>query len=431
MTDKTSNSTYADEIDLRQVIQILLGGWRWIAAATLVGGLAALAVSLLLPKQHQASAAIVLTKPDVVFNFDPRITTQYNVPPGEGLPELATSDGILADVIGRVEETGVEARGLSRSKLAETSRASISGSMLSLIIRDSEPQRSADLANAWAEIMADRLNQVFAPSSEDKHEYANQAKEALASWQEAQQDLVAYQSANREEVLADELSALHDELQTNLHTRWTLGYAILDSQALVGRIDGGGGDAPHSLNDLATLMLVLQSVGGASQETRASQGSTQANQSGAAQVLMQLDESSFVSRSIEEQRRFLLSLVVSMQVQRANHVSAAAVLEESIPEIQGALARAQEARHTLEAQRDLAREAYRALERKAQEARLTAQDNETVARIANRAVTPSTASSPRIMLNAAMGGMLGLVIAVIWCVGIGWWSHGGQQRAGS
>ena len=70
-------------------------------------------------------------------------------------------------------------------------------------------------------------------------------------------------------MLADELSALHSELQTNLHTRRTLDYAILDAQALADRLERGAGDGPHSLNDLATLMLLLQALGGAGQETKA------------------------------------------------------------------------------------------------------------------------------------------------------------------
>ena len=96
---ETPQTHYDDEIDLREIVRVILAKWRWIAAATIISAAVALGVSLLLPKKYQASAYVALTKPDVVFRFDPRITTEVETPAGKGIPDLALSGDVLQIVL--------------------------------------------------------------------------------------------------------------------------------------------------------------------------------------------------------------------------------------------------------------------------------------------------------------------------------------------
>ena len=431
VTARPSTADSNDEIDLRQLIQALLDGWRWIAAATLVAGLAALAVSLLLPKQYEASAAIVLTKPDVVFNFDPRITTQYNVPPAEGLPELVSSDEILTKVIDHTTPEGAGGEPIKLAQLRELASASISGVGITLRIEDSDAKRSAALVNAWAGIAVERLNAVYAPSGEAKSSYEKQAAEAFNEWHEAQLALVEFQSTNKEGVLEDKLASLHSDLRSNLNARWSLGLAIMDANTLMARL-ASEGSAYNARDDLASLVLALRSLTSTSPIALGDQWEASAGQSGTdgPQLLLQINGTSFLSGSTGEQLGFLSDLVDSMQKQQGEHNQAAADLEASIPEVQGELARAQEARQTLETQRDLARDTYQALARKVQESRLASESDTSIARVASESLVPSEPVGPRVKLNTAVASALGLMLGLVWVILARWWLAAEQTPTG-
>ena len=62
-----------DEIDLRVYINVLIRYWRLIVGLTVVAGVVAFVVSLLLPAAYQATAVVVVTRPLYQFQLAPGI----------------------------------------------------------------------------------------------------------------------------------------------------------------------------------------------------------------------------------------------------------------------------------------------------------------------------------------------------------------------
>ncbi|MCX7856097.1 MAG: hypothetical protein N2556_09060, partial [Anaerolineae bacterium] len=80
--------------------------------------------------------------------------------------------------------------------------------------------------------------------------------------------------------------------------------------------------------------------------------------------------------------------------------------------------------------RDVARETYMTLARKVEEARIAAEDASTgEVRLASQALPPEKPVSPRKLLNTAVAGVLGLMLAVFGAFMTEWWRGGAGARA--
>ena len=415
MSAGEDRSDYEDEIDLREIFQLLVRRWRWIASAAILSVAAALGISLMMPKQFTASASVALTKPDVVFQFDPRITTEVEAPGGKGIPELALGDGVLQQVLDSPAGETMEPEDRQVDKFWEELDANLSDTVLVLTVEDGDEARVAALANTWAEAVAGLLNDLYAPSFRSQERFEAQAEEALGRWRSSQQALVNFQKANPEQILEERLDAQKLALASYLDAHRALGLILLDAGALQARLEARApADVGSMLDDLASLLLTAQSLS-------ATRGSTALE----LQVVAQSD--SMLGESTEEQARYLVKLIESLEAQRVALQVEAADLEAEIYVLQGQLAQSQEERALLEQERNLMQQAYESLARKAQETQLAAQDEETVARVASQAVEPSQHARPRILLNTVLGGTLGLMFGLVWVIISEWWAAGNQS----
>ena len=99
-----------DELDLRAYIEAVLRGWKWVLAAGVVAGTAALVASLLMLPEYEAAALVIMTEPRYQMQLDPRFeTTEGLLAPYEVFPALATSDDVLQDVLDGYTPSGAEA----------------------------------------------------------------------------------------------------------------------------------------------------------------------------------------------------------------------------------------------------------------------------------------------------------------------------------
>ena len=403
---------HEDEIELREILQLIARRWPWIAAATILSAAAALGMSLLLPKQFTASTYVALTKPDVVFRFDPRITTEVEAPGGSGIPELALGDSVLQKVLDSPTGKTMKPEDRQVDRFREKLEANLSDTVLGLTVEDGDAARVAGLANVWAEAVAGLLNVLYAPSSRSQGLFQSQAEEALGRWKSSQQALVNFQATNPKQILERRLTAQEAALASYLDAHRALGLVLLDAGALQARLEGRAlADKSSLRDDLASLLLTAQSV-----------SSVRGSMPLELQVVAQGE--SLLGESSGEQARYLEELIDSLETQRIALQVEAADLEGEIYELQGQLAQAQEEQALLEQERDLTQQAYESLARKAQETQLAAQDEETVARVASRAVPPSQYARPRILLNTVLGGTLGLMFGLVWILVSEWWRAG-------
>lgn len=409
MSANQGQSDYEDEIDLREILQLIIRRWRWIAATVLLSAAVALGISLLLPKQFTASAAVSLTKPDVVFRFDPRITTEVEAPGGRGIPQLALGDGALQQVLDSPAGETMKPEDRQVDKFREELAANLSDTVLVLTVEDGDAARVAELANVWAEAVAGLLNDLYAPSFRSLELIESQTEVALGRWKSSEQALIKFQAANPEQILEERLAAQKSALASYLDAHRALGLVLLDAGAVQARLEARSPGASADLqDDLAILLITALSVGPVS-------GSTPLELQVVAQDISLLDE------SVEQQALYLGDLMVSLEQQRVGLEMEALGLEGEIYALQGRLAQSQEERGRLEQDRDLALEAYQALARKAQETRFVVQDEETVARVASQASVPSEPLGPRGGIIAAIAAAFGLVFGVFWAIASDWW----------
>lgn len=414
---ETPQNYYNDEVDLREIIRVLLARWRWIAAFTVLSAAVALGVSLLLPKKYQASAYVALTKPDVVFRFDPRITTEVETPAGKGIPDLALSGDVLQVVLDSSAAATLDQEKQFVDVFRERVNATLTDTILELSVEDSNPERAASLANAWAEAVAQRLNIIYAPTSRTQDFFEIQTEEALDQWEVAQKAFVDFQKGNPERILRQQLLVQAQALATYLGADQVIGLVLQDAFTLMVRLEGREANAETDFqDDLTALLLTMQSL-----VSTSSSVPSNVTPGTPLDLQIQVQGTTLLNASVDDQVQYIEALVDSLNTQRLALKDEAVKQQDLIYDLQGQLEQAEGERVRLEMERNLAQEAFQTLARKAQELSLSAQDLETVTRVASQAAIPSEAFSPRTAIITVMAFMLGFILSVFGIFFFEWW----------
>jgi len=403
---------YEDEIDLRELIRKLIAGWRWIVGLTLGAGLLALGVSMMLPKQYEATAIVALTKPDIVYRFDPRIETQLEVPPTEGLTELAQSSGIMNLILEDEAATSLPSEEQRVEELQEKAQASLQGTLLMLTMTDTDPDRAAALANAWAYAVVDRIQRTYASSTGEENVFAAQAAEAYRRWEDAQASLTEFQARNREPVLRQSISSLDLALGKSLKAQRDYAFLLSDIEAVSNRLKRRSPQSQANMRDQVTaLVLSLRSLS-TELDSTSPLGPLELSLGAGA-------ENGLLGETIAEQLAFLDELSGSVRSESERLRRETARLERDLIEGQSELTTYEQERERLQQEVSLARETYETLARKAQEASL-ANGEDAPAKIAARATPPDEPAGPQIALNAFLAAVLGLILSFLCILGAAW-----------
>jgi len=152
---------YADEIDLRQYIQVLVKRKKLIIGIFLVAVISAAIASLFRPKVYKASASIMVTPSRLQSVLSP--ARLFLDPGGYAVQEptisipthrtLLKSTAVLQEVINRLKLAGkldedLALEGFSgRLEVESTNETNV----LSLSVEDHDPGRAKETANIWAE----------------------------------------------------------------------------------------------------------------------------------------------------------------------------------------------------------------------------------------------------------------------------------------
>jgi capsular polysaccharide biosynthesis protein len=412
--EQAGGHQFDDQVDLRYLFAVLLARWRWILVFAITSAFVAGAVSLLMPKQYKVTAYVVLTKPDVIFRFDPRIETDVQPPSGKDLADLALAGDILQQVLQDPAASTLDQQSRQVDKFRQSLSASLSEAVIKLGMRDIDPERLKTLANVWAEVLTNRLNELYAPAARAEDRFTDQAEEALVAWQEAQAAYSEFQTINREPVLAKRLEAQEAALALYLDQERSIGIVLQNAEVLKARLETRDPQIESSLpDDLSTLLVTAQALLGTNSDSGVPASGLD--------LQFQVTGNSFIELSLPDQISYLDSLIDGLQRQQNAASEEAEELTGTILDLQGELAQVQQERIRLEQVRNLAQEAHLTLARKAQETALASSDTETVARVASRAVRPSQPVSPRIVTNVGIAALVGLFLGGVIVYLIEWW----------
>jgi uncharacterized protein involved in exopolysaccharide biosynthesis len=404
------------DLDLREYIAVLLQYKFWIVGLAIGAAAVALVISLLLPPVYEATALVAITKPKYEMRFDPRfeLVGSNILPPYKAYPVLAMGDELLSTLIADLDqELATDERNVEtlRDMLSATSAAD--PSIVTLSVKDGDALRSATIANRWAAHFVAVANELYAPSQDDLTFYTEQRAETEFNLDQAEEDLIDFQARNRAMILTVQLDSKQAALKEYLAAARAVSLIIQDARALRDRLLAEEASTAASPSDeLTALLLEIDAL-------------NQTELPIQLQIPVQQD---LGDKTVGDQIAFLDSLVKVLESKEAVLAQEALAMEPDILELQMDLESVRVQEDRLRTVKEMARETFVSLSRKATEARIAAQDSTGQVRLASRATPSTEPASPRRLFNTAIGGVLGLLVGILSAYAIEFWQRG-QSRA--
>jgi uncharacterized protein involved in exopolysaccharide biosynthesis len=448
-----------EEIDLRAYLLVLLKYWKWILGTTVAAAVVALVVSFLLPPTYEATALVIVRQPQYMMRFDPRFETLTQQPAYKAYPDLARTDEVLEALFARLNPRPAEIKTLGDLRGMVEAKAGTDPSVVRLIVRSSNPQEAARIANLWAEIFVAHANRVYGASDEELKQLEGQLAQAQAELEAAEQALIEFQARNQASILDARLDSLKSDQAHYLADQRAITYILQDIQALREHLARQpSGHAASLADDLTTLLLQLKAFNAqtlnrldeayyastrlresaykpAQLQTSNAEGQGQAvfvstwQASASAPIQLQVNGAESLSnKSIGEIMALLDDIAQALRAKSAEIGQRLEELQPQILSLQRQLQEIYTESDRLTRQRDPAKETYTALARKVEGTRIAVQGVQSTARLGSRAAVPEKPAGPRKLFNTAVAGMLGLMLSVFGAFAVEWWQSGVEEQ---
>ena len=452
-----------EEIDLREYVLVLLKHWKLILGTTVAAAVTALVVSFFLPPTYEATALVVVKPPQYMMQFDPRfeVPSQLPQPAYKAYPSLAKGDEVMEVLFARLNPRPAEIKTLGDLRGMVEAKAGTDPSVVQLIVRSSNPQEAARIANLWAEIFVAHANRVYGASDEELKQLEGQLAQAQAELEAAEQALIEFQARNQASILDARLDSLKSDQAHYLADQRAITYILQDIQALREHLARQpSGHAASLADDLTTLLLQLKAFNAqtlnrldeayyastrlresaykpAQLQTSNVEGQGQAvfvstwQASASAPIQLQVNGTESLSnKSIGEIMALLDDIAQALRAKSAEIGQRLEELQPQILSLQRQLQEIYTESDRLTRQRDLAKETYTALARKVEETRIAVPGAHTTVRLGSRAAVPEKPARPRKLLNTAVAGVLGLMLSVFGAFVWEWWRSGAEEQGG-
>lgn len=404
-----SPENYAeDEIDVRAIILALLKFKWWILGAMIVFAVAGYVISSqILEKQYQATAYVMIVKPSTIVNFNAGIESLPQLPDAKSMTDLTLADDLVDKVsqdpqVAALTNTAITYHDF-RDKLTSTL---VGGNQLRLVVSDTDPERAAVIANAWALEVTSRFNSLFGSGSVELAQIENQLEQSRSEWDAAEQALLDYLENNNVDawsISLEQQKLALGELVTKVEG---LDLLISDAQTLEAQLEGQSYKDPLPLENALSLIMLNQRASGQRDNLQLQVGTetipTQEATVGAAR------ESLAVLISALEQQKEDLTKAVSEKSDKITYL----------------VARYETVRYEVDQltlQRDLSRQAYDALSTHKVEVQILSENNDQVAKVAGEALPPVKPSSPRTLFITGIAGIAGAFLSIAFALVWTWW----------
>ena len=423
MAIQPSGYLYEDEIDLRELILTLWRGKWVIALATLAAAMAALAISLALPKQYQAEADVALAQPKLQIKApEEGLALQAAVP-----VDLKTAAAMAQapEVFQRLtEDADIQAAWTQEeqpltwqgvAKRAEVKEQGKSG--LRLLFKDTNPQRAALVTNRWVMLVVERINEHYGWGAL-RAQLDPQVQAAWGAYQDAQAAYLQAVSENRGTALGAQLNRAKNDLSCVLALASQLERLQDNVAAFVDYLDSLDGEGALSPGEALSLATLQQRVL-ATKVCVADTTNLQTQWSADALSALTVKEAKALAQGLAEVIR-----------QRSQALSAQQKdLETEVTRLEQALeaekTRLKEARQ----RRDTAWQTYRSLDKLRSQGQVLTSSENQVALLAAQAVAPEEPVAPRVAMNVVLAGMMGTVLGVMSVWVMAWWQHEGEESS--
>jgi uncharacterized protein involved in exopolysaccharide biosynthesis len=395
ITTSRSVVTRDDEISLRDVYLIFRKGLPLILILSLVAGVLAFIVSSLLPKVYEAETTVLISPPAVnvegTQNLSFRPSSEVSF---EAYETLAESRGIKGEAVQSVDAAlkYEHMAGTVEELIGPQSAGQSVPLLVSHRVRDTNPERAAQLADAWANVTLTAVQNSLFANIEPINDVTGQALGTLrTNLSAAQEALETFEASDTSETLQATLSSLSQLIAS------ARSGVITTSQLSLAQT----GEVPQGREDAISLESTLEST-------------TQIN----------------LSQEIAAREAYVASLgatatsrdraeLASLQARQASLQEQLASYEQEFRETRQALATLERQRRDLETALENAKEAYQSVLQLQPMIAFVSELNPTNARILSSASTavPSEPVAPNRLLNTALAvvlvGLLTLVFVFL------------------
>lgn len=400
---------FDDEIDLREIVATLWRG-RWIIIAlTLMAAVAAFSISKwVMPKIFQTTAMIAITKPVIQFEDINDILYNASIPDANYIKELAVSPTFLDNIV--TSPQVIPFWDAENDSIYGMVEANIIGkNQLQLRANDTDPERAALLVNTWADQIVADINQDYGVDMV-AHTLDAQVKQAEGEAADAQATLETILLQSDVNIFQVQLEITKNDLSCVLERSSAATRILEDLQVLEQGIKGLPSEAFLALGD-AMALTTLQ------QRTSASQICAGGDQT----TLLEVGNDTLVSIPVIDALNAISQLREALQSQQITLSDEQSRLEGIIPSLESNLAKENYHLETLIIVRDQKQGIYTTLLEQQARVRNVLMTNAKVATVDVRGIVTDDAVGPKVLLNTALVGTLGLMLGVV-CVFIaGWW----------
>lgn len=413
MTSNPSSTTYDDEIDLHE-IALTLWKRRWlILVLTLTTALISFAVSFwLLPKQYQAVTYVTVNQPAVRYLTGQEGLAVVPTPPDiKALPELVQAENIMEQV---ANDPRVASLLASRDyRFDEKAKVSAIGvSQLRFQVTDTDPQRAATLATVWAEKAAEWIEINYGLGALTATLDA-QIAQTQQDYAQAQSDLETFVAQDPSTSLARQLTS-HGDIYACLERRKSAANAFLQRLADL-ETSLIQSDAPLSLSEALLLVSIEQDID--SLETCGS----------APFILQPASPMLFTDLSSSRGLDVINSLYQNLQQRITYTQGEQEALQEDMMNLKVEIERLDYQNKEFSRIRDQAQSLYQQLTLQQGVIKSVLQQSGRVAELSAEAKVPQKASSPKLLVNTGIAGMLGLILGTLGTLGVDWWKKVGTS----
>ena len=220
-SERPSDTYDDDEIDLRRYVAILFRRWRLIVTLAALAVMAAGLVALTSAPPYEAVAGVAIVKSRTELVFDPKFVT---VTGDTGTTVAASSDAQRNALLGLVQNGTIATQMVAQlgSKLEPSERNPSmwltrvkgelvqKGDLIQIKVTDANPQKAADIANAWAQEYERLINGIYSGApTEYSASVDTELKRAKQEYGKTQADLEVFIAKNK----VDELNRFIAEKQ--------------------------------------------------------------------------------------------------------------------------------------------------------------------------------------------------------------------------
>jgi uncharacterized protein involved in exopolysaccharide biosynthesis len=388
-------ATRDDEISLRDVYLIFRKGLPLILILSLIAGVLAFIVSSFLPKVYEAETTVLISPPAVnvegTQNLSFRPSSEVSF---EAYETLAESRGVMGEAVQSVNPdlSYLDMNGKVQELIGPQGAGQSAPLLVSHTVRDTDPERAAQLADAWANVTLTAVQGSLFTNIEPIKDATVQALEPLRSnLAKAQTALETFEANDTSDTLRATLSDLSQLIAAAKSGVVTTGQVSLAQR----------GEVPQGRNEAINLESTLETSSqiNLSQEIAAKEAYI----------------TSLATNSTAQDRAELASL----QARQASLQDQLSTYERDFQETRQTLAALERQRRDLESALENAEEAYQSVLQLQPMIAYVSELSPTNTRILSSADTsmPSEPVAPNRLLNTALAvvlvGLLTLVFVFL------------------